>query len=240
LAVDYFGRPAEPDFVSLVRSRPDIGWVQDCAHSLGTDPAWGDWLLYSPRKVIGVPDGGILVAQHEDLPNLPTVAGTDFAFALPSIERFEDRGETDNQRWYAHYVQAEAAMTAGAQAMSRLSLELLQSADVGIDGDLRRKNYAILNARLREQAFFRDARISFVPLGFPIRVRSAVTLAEQLAQKRIFAARHWRSLPSDASIFADEHRLARELLTLPCDYRYGEPEMHRVADAVVEALSEQT
>ena len=238
LAIDYFGRPASPELVSLALARPDVGWVEDCAHALDPpDSTWADWLLYSPRKLIGVPDGGLLVAGRKALWPLVTSPATDFAFALPSLERFEDRDETDNERWYANYVRQEGAMGVGLQQMSRLSLEVLKASDPNADSRARRSNFRILHQRLREWAFFPQAEISFVPLGFPVRVKSAATVAKRLFESRIFAARHWRNLPSDPSMFAVEHRLAQELLTLPCDYRYGEPEMHHVADVVLELIA---
>jgi len=240
LAIDYFGRPANPEFIDLVHIRPDIGWVEDRAHVLDPpDSAWGDWLLYSPRKLFGVPDGGILVAHRKALWPLPTTAATDFSFALPLVERFEDRNETDNQRWYTNYVQQEAAMGIGMQSMSRLSLELLKALDARGDRAVRRENYRILHDRLRQYAYFPEAVVSFAPLGFPIRAKSAATLSKGLSERGIFAARHWANLPSDPLVFATEHRLAKELLTLPCDYRYGEADMHRVADAVFEAMTER-
>jgi hypothetical protein len=55
---------------------------------------------------------------------------------------------------------------------------------------------------------------------------------------RIFAARHWRELPVQPREFRIEHSIAQELVTLPCDYRYGERDMHRVADAVIRAIEE--
>src|SRR5208283_5409488 len=156
---------------------------------------------------------------------LPTTAATDFSFALPLLERFEDRHETDNQRWFTSYVQQEAAMSVGMQRMSRLSLALLEASDAMADRAVRRDNYKILHDRLRKYAYFQDADASFAPLGFPIRIKSAAALSKRLAERRIFAARHWANLPSDPLVFAAEHRLAQELLTLPCDYRYGEADM---------------
>jgi hypothetical protein len=238
LAIDYFGRPASPDFLSLVHARPDVGWIEDRAHALdAANIAWGDWLLYSPRKLFGVPDGGILVSRQKPLWPITPARPTDFSFALPSLERFEDCDETENERWYASYVRVEAAMGIGLQAMSLLSRAALTASDPVADREVRRSNYQLLHRRLGEWSFFTNPEISFAPLGFPLRVKSAETLCDALSRKRIFAARHWRSLPSDAAIFASEHQLARELVTLPCDYRYGESEMHRVADAVLEAMS---
>jgi hypothetical protein len=238
LAINYFGRPADPSFVALVQARPDIGWIEDRAHAMDApDSAWGDWLLYSPRKVFGVPDGGILVSHRKVLGQLHTMPPIELSFALPSLERFEDVNETDNHRWYMSYLQQEAAMGIGLQSMSRLSLELLKTTDVRTDRAVRRSNYRTLYGRLREYAYLSEADIDFTPLGFPIRVKSAAQLSKQLSAKRVFAGRHWASLPSDPTAFATEHRLARELVTLPCDYRYGEADMHRVADAVCNAMT---
>jgi hypothetical protein len=238
LVIDYFGRPPTSEFVSLARDRPGVGWLEDCAQALDPpESAWADWLLYSPRKLLGVPDGGLLVASRATLGPLATLPLTDFAFALPSVERFEDFDETDNARWYGKYVAEENALGVGLQQMSRLSLEVLKGSDLRADSTARHSNYRILYQRLREWAFFPQPQISFTPLGFPVRVKSAHSLAKRLSERRIFAARHWSRLPSDRSLFAMEHRLAEELLTLPCDYRYGEPEMHRVADIVLEQIA---
>lgn len=238
LAVDYFGRPANPEFVALVHARPDVGWVEDRAHALDPgEPSWGDWVLYSPRKLVGVPDGGILVAARKPLPPLTTTPLSDFSFALPAFERFEDRGEERNEQWYASYQREERAMKVGNQVMSRMALDVLNSVDVKDDSTRRRRNYEVLRNRLAEWSFFAEPGIGFAPLGFPIRVKNAAMLAKGLSERHIFAARHWATLPSDPRTFAAEHRLANELLTLPIDYRYGEPDMHRVADAVIAVIA---
>jgi hypothetical protein len=56
-----------------------------------------------------------------------------------------------------------------------------------------------------------------------------------MAGARIFCARHWADLPSPAADFPAEHELSRRLITLPCDHRYGEAEMARVADVFLGA-----
>ena len=130
-------------------------------------------------------------------------------------------------------------MRVGNQTISRLSLAVLAGTDIAADAERRRRNYATLFDRLGEWAFFAEPRVSFAPMGFPVRVESAAALSERLSAARIFAARHWEDLPSDPAGFAAEHRLAGQLLTLPCDYRYDEADMHRVADAVIAALKKR-
>jgi hypothetical protein len=239
LAVDYFGRPPARAFQDLVAARRDVRWVEDRAQALDCGPAWGDWLLYSPRKLIGVPDGGILIptkAVHP-LPMLQTEPLTDFGFIAPSLERFEDPEELQNAGWYERYVHAEATMSPGRFAMSRLSAAILKGANVNPHVERRQANYRTLHARLERWSFLKEGQPDFVPLGFPIAVPNAAQLGQRLSQQRIFAARHWKSLPSHPDEHENAHRLAHKLITLPCDYRYTSSDMDLVADAVIEALS---
>ena len=37
----------------------DIFWIEDCAQALVPDVPWGDWQIFSPRKLFGVADGGV-------------------------------------------------------------------------------------------------------------------------------------------------------------------------------------
>src|SRR6266852_5720649 len=62
LAVDYFGRSPEPEFLDFVERRRDLQFVEDACHAFDTGTAqWGHWCLRSPRKLVGVPDGGFLI-----------------------------------------------------------------------------------------------------------------------------------------------------------------------------------
>ena len=45
-----------------------------------------------------------------------------------------------------------------------------------------------------------------------------------------------RFLPVPRAEFPGEHALAAELVTLPCDYRYGEQDMRRVAEAAARSI----
>lgn len=54
LAVDYFGHKPAEDFLQFINLRRDIHWIEDRAQALS--PAlhtWGDWVIYSPRKLVG-------------------------------------------------------------------------------------------------------------------------------------------------------------------------------------------
>lgn len=239
LGIDYFGSSQPATFLALVKERRDLLWIEDRAQAFApAGEAWGDWVLYSPRKVLGVPDGGLLVSYRETLSPPDCAELYDLSFMAPSLERFEDAAETGNDRWFPRYREVEARAAVSLAKMSRLTATLLARLDATKVADKRRGNRAILAAAFSTIALDppgADGRD--VPFGYPIRLRNAAEVAARLAKQGIFCARHWSTLPSDPSIFAGEHRLAQSTLTLPCDQRYGKDEMNGLVEIVAAHLA---
>lgn len=243
LAVNYFGRPPGREFLDFVAARPDLWFIEDCAQALDTGvPAYGDWRLFSPRKLVGVPDGGVAVpcsvrARCVELPRsristedpLPWVD-----WARPQMARFEDPGETHNGVWHPLNQAKEAQFGVSNRAMSRLSWELLALLDAPSIAAARKSNYAALAQQLPDKALFRTVEPSFVPLGFPIRVSPArrPALLQALYRERIFPAVHWHPLHPAAAVCERSGELSETLITLPCDQRYSVADMDWMARRV--------
>jgi len=241
LAVNFFGRAPAREFLDFIRQHAELVVVEDCAHSIDTGmPAWGHWRLFSPRKLTGVPDGGLLVPSR---PQAITVPGPtsefDMAIFEAAFRRFEDEDETRNATGHAVNQARESAGRVSNRQMSRLSRTLLGLLDPGPVIHRRKANSAVLQERLSQFAFLKDRDPVYVPFGFPVRVdthrRDGILAA--LSAQGVFAARHWTDLPSPAAMFPGEHRLAAELMTLPCDQRYGPEDMARIAAAFEAAVS---
>ena len=236
VGVDYFGA-ADPTgaFATLAPRFPNVHWVQDRAQALwpsATAP-WGDYLLYSPRKVVGVADGGALVSRRGPL-RLPTwMESTPVDGLYPALMRLEDPQGHRREVWFPAYQKAEAEMNAEPVAMSRLSSGLLGRFDTTALADRRRANAAALLSRISARApIAADRLLVGSPLGVPVLTKDAAATASAMAARGVYCARHWASLPSDASQFPQEHALSRELLTLPCDHRYGVDDMLRIIEVL--------
>ena len=179
LGVNYFGRPPEPAFLHFLERRQDIVFVEDCAEAIDTGiPPWGHWRLFSPRKVIGVPDGGLLL---DSLTHFMTVALSSPLFDMlifeASLRRFEDEVETQNAAWHTANQMRERAETVSNRRMSRLSGALLHLLDPTPIIARRRANFSVLQERLTQLSFLKDQSPNYVPFGFPIRVLAAHTTA---------------------------------------------------------------
>jgi len=231
LGVDYFGArsPTLPELAPRFR---DVTWIQDRAQALWPDPApWGDYILYSLRKVVGAPDGGVLVSRGGRVPPPRWSADSDTSRLEPSRLRAADPLGLDNATWFPAYRAAEAAMTADPLPISEVSRDVADALDTGAAVARRRRNAEILLARVGEAALFAPQRLlAGCPMGVPVLTADAAAVAARMAEARVFCARHWADLPSPAAGFPAEHDLARRLLTLPCDHRYDDDDMARVAE----------
>ena len=101
VVIDYFGWPPSRALIELAADMHDVTWVEDRAQCLWTqDPPWAPWILYSPRKLVGVSDGGILLGPEDmSIPNKSSENGYD-SFSLPELMRFEDPKGTGSFNWY--------------------------------------------------------------------------------------------------------------------------------------------
>lgn len=237
LGVDYFGFLPPPAFLALAKTRDDVLWIEDRAQAFDPGEAWGDWLIYSPRKLLGVPDGGLLISLRHELEPPAYEESHDLSFVAPLLERFEDAAETHSRDWYNTYRDIEAGAATSLRPMSRLTETLLRRIDAEAIASKRRRNHAMLaDAFPARMLRFAGAQPAAVPFGLAIRVPDAGAVAARLAEAGAFCARHWRSPPSDPRLFPGEHRLAQSLLTLPCDQRYAAAEMQRLIDCLATIL----
>jgi len=240
LGIDYFGYPVGPAFLAFTQARRDLLFVEDRAQALDTGSSfWGDWCLYSPRKLLGVADGGILVAA---VPGRPIPQCSQQPDAVPlwtaPILRYEDRAETGNEVWYTAHRKKEMRMTASQQKMTELSRWVLSRTSLDPLAERRQRNWAVLREYLGRWLAF-DHRGTAAPFGYVIKVPSKwrAALLHALHSERIFAAVQWDSLASAAEEFPAEHDLCSRLVTLPCDHRYDQNAMRHLGLRVAALLA---
>lgn len=245
VGMNYFGRPPKQAFRSFAESRPDVTFVEDCAQTIDTGvPPWGDFRIFSPRKLLGVPDGGIIVPIRSAAPaSLRTVPDPDVESIAALFLRYED---SDGVRWRDWHEGHEAwlrGLQRSTRRMSRLTRTILGLTDPSAVARARFRNFAVLSERLRDVSYLdqptgSDEAPRYVPFGFPIRLPPAIRdrVRARLWEAKVYAFRHFANLPSPVTQFRSEHALSGELITLPCDQRYTAREMEFMTDVVRAAL----
>jgi dTDP-4-amino-4,6-dideoxygalactose transaminase len=242
--IDYFGFPHDRRFAAQVKAKG--AWVlEDACQALLSSHVGviSDFVLFSLRKWIGVPDGGILRVP-QDFPldgiSLTMPASTWWLKALEAaILRREFDDGVPTREWFKFYRDAEDTAPTGPYAMSQLSQAIFEySVDYSLATQRRRDNYRTLLGRLAHYALFPQIDSDVVPLGFPVRVAKRDAVRQGLFDCEIYPPVHW---PLDGVVppkYEDSHRLASQIMTLPCDQRYGPEDMQRMAEIFLEAATQ--
>ena len=229
LAINYFGCGLSADWLDFVASRPDVFWIEDCAQTIDTGGVhFGDVRIYSPRKILGAPDGGVLVDIHGRVspPSLRPLADTSFMTAHRL--RASDPDGRNRAGWYTAFRLAESRMCVSNLGMSQTTVDILQHSEISFISRKRRENYNILYAALSNIGFFPKPADIWTPLCFPILSDHSDRLGKYLATHLIFAPRYWLNQPAPFGDFPFEHSLSDRLIGLPCDQRYGPGDMARI------------
>lgn len=229
VAVSYFGHAPGPDLRGLARRRPDLLWIDDRAQALAPEAGrWAEVTLYSPRKLVGVGDGGLLVSdQPLPAPKAPPPVDT----WAPERARALDPDGLNPDAWYRLFQGREAAVTAGSLAISTATVAALKAIDPEPIMRRRKANWRVLARRLGDLALINAPQPAFTPLSYPITVQDPAALVRALADQRIYCPRHWSDLPAGAA--GDAAWLSAHQVSLPLDQRYDEADMTRIADAVL-------
>ena len=235
--VDYFGFPCD---ASILAEAKDTGaWVvRDASQSLlsKAERDTADFVLYSPRKFIGVPDGGILRFHDPNFLQDLVLEDPPWEWWLKSYSAALERRDFDvggrEGSWFSLFQEANKQSPIGAFAMSDLSRRLLAGCDFERIASIRAENYLTLANELAELAIWPSLPCGVVPLGFPVRVSNRDSLLRELYRRQIYPPVHWPITGLVPERFRESHRLSSEIMTIPCDQRYTVDEMRRVADAV--------
>lgn len=240
--IDYFGFPCPRELLHEAAQRG--AWVlEDACQALLTEGVGQDahFVLYSPRKFFGVPDGGILAYDAGiDLGDV-CLDEPPAGWWLRAFEAIVLRREFDScggdRRWFEMLADAAKTIPVGYYAMSEFSqIICFHGTDFEAMAKARVANYSTLLGLLSGLALFPELPSGVVPLGFPIRVENRDDVRQRLFKDEIYPPVHWLLEDAVPERFRESHRLSCRILTLPCDQRYGPADMKRMGEAVLDAV----
>ena len=242
IVIDYFGFPTPAQFIDGVKSRG--AWIlEDACQALLTRDVGrnSDFVLFSPRKFLGVPDGGVLSSCNSSSLGAIGLEDPPPDWTLKTFEAVLLRREFDlyggYRRWFTLFQQIEQECPIGYFAMSGITKMLLFHAfDYDAIAQRRRDNYLRLKEHLADIALFPDLPLHVVPLGFPVRLETRDRVRETLFAARIYPPIHWPIEDIVPGQFTESHQLNREIMTLPCDQRYDLSDMDRMAGVILRAM----
>ena len=240
--INYFGFPCDKQCADQAKKRG--AWILEdaCQALLSNHPGQpSDFVLLSPRKFIGVPDGGILISNCKIRLDGITLESPPAAWWLKALSASILRHEFDShgrsRHWFDLFQENETNSPIGPYAMSELSeMMLRRNFDFSMIAQKRIENYQSLAKALSSIAMFPRLPDQVVPLGFPVRVKDRDRVRQALFDHEIYPPLHWPLHNVVPEKFRDSHRLSADIMTLPCDQRYDLSDMDQIACHVRDLL----
>lgn len=231
VVVHYFGFPIDCREAAARCAAMGATLIEDAAHVLapaGEIGRHGQFVIYSPHKLLPVHQGGILVAQQAGaasaIPSTKRVAlnrSTAAWLAKRVIQRCARPFGGWHSAWTAFEVD-DAAPTVAPDTMPRMAVRLLSvlRAIVPEVVEQRRSNYSALVAAAGPHQLFGALSADMCPYVFPLLFspEAAPRIHEALNRAGI-PARSWPDLPPEVLARSAEHKTAIDLrcrvVTLP-------------------------
>ena len=225
--MNYFG-VCQPQLDSLLTKYPAKQVVCDFTQAF-FDPPRADALatIYSARKFLGVPDGGMLVTDVQ-IP-LPVEQDMD---SLQRMTHMLKRLYEEPESGYADYLSSEESLLdTTPKKISGLTKRLLDSIDFNNVKRKRMENFLYLHERLKDvnQFHFDDSKL-VSPLCYPF-ITTNESLREHLINNRVFVPTYWcDALARVSDDWAT--KMIHNLLPIPLDQRYRQKNMMRIIKLV--------
>jgi hypothetical protein len=231
LYVNYFGL-CDSHVEALSRRFDPRTVIIDNSHALFSKPTGCLATLYSPRKFVGVPDGGYLVTDLA----VPVPAEEDHGSASRCAPLLE-RAASGPEAAYAQFLETQEGLARQMPLrMSALTRTLLGTIDYEDAARRRQENFALLDSRLSRYNRCALRGSSSGPFAYPF-IGGSASLRSELIAQRIYVSRLWPELLAGAGVPPFERFLANECIPLPCDQRYGPADMDRLARLVEDDLA---
>jgi hypothetical protein len=189
--------------------------------------------IYSPRKFVGVPDGGIALSPM----------GLDISYlqhskSYDTCQHLLMRSEGFVLEGYDYFKKNDENLGFGALAqMSTITQKILHSLDYETIISTRRYNYKYLNSHLqasnglKELLCRRDIEESVCPMIYPF-YTDDIYLRARLIKQHIFVAQYWPNVLEWCTPNEIEYSLCQHIIPLPIDQRYDEEDMNRIVNTI--------
>ena len=224
VVINYFGLKSQEIFNLAKHWGRQV--IIDNTQSFFDGRAGEAYSFNSARKFFGVPDGSFLYAPEPLALDPPE--NTDI-----SMEHLLKRAAGDLPGAHQAFQAAEDRVNSEVKGMSRHSQDTLRRIPHHFARERRRLNFAQYELAFTETNTF-PARLSpgAVPFCYPLMPQMKID-RRLLHAEGIFVPTFWPELAKRKETGFDfERRLARDLLPLPLDHRYGPDDIGRVIEVV--------
>ena len=219
LYTNYFG--VKGDYADFLQQKFQDNLILDNSQALFYTPS--NFCFYSPRKFVGLPDGGVAYSKYKyALEDKDTLSYDRCSHLLKRFDLKASEGYGDFKE--------NGAKISGLELkeMSSLTYSLIQSIDFEPIKQKRTANFKYLHKYLGE---YNELSIIINnidgPLVYPFLCQSE-SLRSKLIQNKIYVATYWPNVLSVMKEDSVEYQLAKNVVPLSIDQRYNEKELEEI------------
>lgn len=204
--------------------------IIDASQAFFYQPRFTGYIFYSPRKFLGVPDGGYLMT------NQPLMRDLERDSSYPRMSHLLKRLELTAEEGYQDFINNEKSIdNQPILLMSSLTRKLLSKVDYAGIRERRKANFKYIHNSLNSS---NELNIEFndtlTPMVYPYLTKNADTLRHALITQRIFVATYWPSVLNVCTEDEVESYLVSGIIPLPIDQRYDIDDMKRILEVINE------
>lgn len=229
LYTNYYG--IKDEYSKLLAKQYGEKLILDNAQALYCKSIPDSHQFYSPRKFMGMPDGGLAVTT---VPNITSDLPIDKSFdrckhLLKRIELAPSEGYNDFKDV------SKAIAEAPLCQMSNLSKSIFASVDLDNIKHKRRENFESIHNALKASNQLQIPSIdSFeCPLVYPYWANNGDALKKKLIEQQVFVATYWPNVFEWAKQNDLEYELANHVVCIPIDQRYGNEDLKRITSIIL-------
>lgn len=227
---NYFGLCSEEKCKWVVNTYKNV--IFDNTQAFYAKPVLDVYNVYSCRKFLGVSDGAYVVHRniiHKELDS--DMSWNKISYLFKCIEESTDSAYEDSLR------QEQILSDSPMLAMSSLTHRILAGADYNKNKEARRNNYRLIHDKVSEYNDYAPVLLDEnVPMVYPFCFEDE-SLRKRLIQKyHIYIPQWWKVLLDRPGITEFEEKMARYLLPLPIDMRYGQETTEEMTDLIIQEL----
>lgn len=229
--VNYFGTLPEARMADIARQYENV--IFDHTQAFFARPILDGNCMnaYSPRKFVGVVDGGYLVwsGEREVSEDYPLdVSWNRASYLFKSIELGTNAAYQDN-------LESKVCLADGIKRMSVLTRRMMQSIDYDKVAAQRERNYRVLIEKFKGINQLKLPMEGYAPFIYPLVVQ-VPGLRRALIDRGIYVSQWWKYLLEEVLEGSVEAWLSQWLLPLPIDQRYTEQDMEAMANMILSII----
>lgn len=225
---NYFG--LKDQYIASLSKRFAGHLIVDNSQALFAESLKNVPTYYSPRKFLGIPDGGILCYSQASPVVEKLEKDTSYDRCSHLLMRY-DLGASGG--YNAFHENGKKLSESGCKRMSSLTEALLRSVDYKWVKERRSHNFEYLHKKLKSTNLLNlnEVGMGLCPLVYPY-LTTDKKMKKRMIENKIFCATYWPNVFEWCKEESMEWTLADCLTSLPIDQRYDESDMQYILSVI--------